>query len=173
MAGNAATCREHRPVSRKPIAAICVYIARDNYISNRADVLMTDRSIEAQRAVATELVALTLLADGVLASRELEAMDRHGIPQLLGVSRDALIQAVIDHCRKLLQRPERIDPMRMVDIERFETMVDRIDDPDLRETVCRVMLVLAKADGVICQPEQTLLRDVLTRWGIPLERLRD
>lgn len=134
---------------------------------------MTDPNIEAQRAVATELVALTLLADGVLASRELEAMDRYGIPQLLGVTRDALIQAVIDHCHKLLQRPERIDPVRMVDIDRFETMLDRIFDPALRETVCRVMLVLAKADGVICLPEQTLLRDVMTRWGMQLERLRD
>ncbi|WP_246265934.1 TerB family tellurite resistance protein [Aromatoleum diolicum] len=136
-------------------------------------MLMIDPDIEAQRAVATELVALVLLADGVLASRELEAMDRHGIPQLLGVSRDALIKSVIDHCRKLLQRPERIDPVRLVDIERFESMLDRIVAPTLRETVCRVMLVLAKADGVICQPEQTLLRDVLTRWGIALERLRD
>ena len=134
---------------------------------------MTDPNYEAQRAVATELVALTLLADGVLASRELEALDRLGIPELLGVERDALIQAVIDHCRRLLQRPERVDPVRMLDIERFEMMLDRITDPVLREMVCRAMLVLSKADGVICLPEQTLLRDALTRWGIPLEQLRD
>ncbi|NMG31773.1 hypothetical protein [Aromatoleum evansii] len=118
-------------------------------------------------------MALTLLADGVLASRELEALDRLGIPKLLGVERDTLIQAIIDHCRRLLQRPERVDPVRMLDIERFEMMLDRITDPVLREMVCRAMLVLSKADGVICLPEQTLLRDTLTRWGIPLEKLRD
>jgi len=129
-------------------------------------------NIETQRAVAAELVALTLLADGVLANREIDALDRHDIPKLLGVSRDQLIQAIVDHCRKSLQRPERIDPVRLIDIERFETMLDRIVDPALRETVCRAMLVLSKADGVICQPEQTLLRDVLTRWAIPLEHLR-
>ena len=133
---------------------------------------MTDPTYEAQRAVATELVALTLLADGVLASRELEALDRLGIPELLGVERDTLIQAIIDHCRRLLQRPERVDPVRLLDIERFEMMLDRITDPVLREMVCRAMLVLSKADGVICLPEQTLLRDALTRWNIPLEQLR-
>lgn len=133
---------------------------------------MTNPPIEAQRATAIELVALTLLADGVLSTREIETLDRLEIPKLLGIERDVLIQAVVDHCRRLLQRPERLDPVRLVDIERFELMLDGITDPTLRETVCRAMLVLSKADGVICQPEQTLLRDVMTHWDIPLERLR-
>lgn len=129
-------------------------------------------NIEAQRAVATELVALTLLADGVLAQRELEALDRLAIPQLLGVSRDALIQAVINHCRILLERPPRGESLRLLDIERFEMTLDRITDPELRLLVCRAMLVLSKADGMITQPEQTLLRNALTRWGISFEAIR-
>lgn len=134
---------------------------------------MSRKDLEAQRQVAVELVSLTLMADGVLATRELEALDRHGIPQLLGVERDTLIQSIIDHCRRSLQRPQRIDPVRLVDIERFEAMLDRVTDPQLRELVCQAMIVLSKADGVISPPEQTLLRDVLTAWDIPLERLRD
>lgn len=133
---------------------------------------MNHPDIEAQRELAVELVAQLLLADGILARREIEALDRHAIPQLLGVSRDAMIQAVIDHCRRSLERPSRIDPVRLVDIERFERQLERIEDPALRETVCRIMLVLSKADGVISTPEQTLLRDALTLWNIPLERLR-
>lgn len=134
---------------------------------------MRELTIKEQRTVAIELLALTMLADGVLASRELEALDRHAIPQLLGVPRDLLIQSIIDHCRRSLERPQRIDPVRLIDIERFESMLDRVTDPQLREIVCRAMLVLSKADGVISPPEQTLLRDVLTAWGMPLERLRD
>jgi hypothetical protein len=133
---------------------------------------MTAENLDEQRAVAAELVALTILADGVLASRELEALDRHGIPALLGVSRDALIQAVIDHCRRLLGRESVPDPVRLIDIERFEQTLDRITDPGLQRLVCRAMLVLSKSDGVISLPEQTLLRDVLTRWAIPLEAIR-
>lgn len=133
---------------------------------------MTRMDLESQRKLATELIALTLMADGVLATRELEALDQHGIPQLLGVPRDALIQSIIDHCRRSLQRPERVDPVRLVDIERFESTLERITDPQLRDIVCQAMLVLCKADGVISLPEQTLLRDVLTAWNIPLEGLR-
>ena len=129
-------------------------------------------NIEAQRAIATELVALTLLADGVLAQRELEALDRLAIPQLLGVSRDVLIQAVINHCRLLLERPTRGESLRLLDIERFEMTLDRITDPELRLLVCRAMLVLSKADGMITQPEQTLLRNALTRWDISFDAIR-
>ena len=133
---------------------------------------MPVETIETQRAIATELVALTLLADGVLAQRELEALDRLAIPQLLGVSRDALIQAVINHCRGLLEQPARGESLRLLDIERFEMTLDRITDPALRLLVCRAMLVLSKADGMITQPEQTLLRNALTRWGISFEAIR-
>ena len=133
---------------------------------------MKPLNLDEQRVVAAELVALLLLSDGTLASREIDALDRHGIPELLGIPRDELVQAVITHCRRLLERPERIDPVRLVDLERFELTLDRITDPALRELVCRAMLVLSKADGVISPPEQTLLRNALTRWEIPLERLR-
>src|SRR5574337_1321009 len=94
----------------KPFVAACGHgSAILSAFSCAAFLPMTDPTLEAQRAVATEMVALTLLADGVLASRELEALDRLGIAQLLGVERDTLIQAIIDHCRRLLQRPARID----------------------------------------------------------------
>jgi hypothetical protein len=133
---------------------------------------MSSDNLETQRKVATEIVALTIVADGVLARRELEALDKHGIPSLLGVSRDALIQAMITHCRALLARPAVTDQVRVVEIERFEGLLDCVTDPHLRETVCRAMLVLSKADGVISLPEQTLLRDALTRWDIRLEEIR-
>ena len=134
---------------------------------------MKPLNLDEQREVAVELVAQVIVADGILASREVDALDRHGIAQLLGVPRDALVQAVITHCRRALDRATRVDPLRLVDIEHFERTVDRVTDPELRELVCRAMLVLAKSDGVISPPEQTLLRNVLTRWEIPLERLRD
>ncbi len=133
---------------------------------------MTGPKLDTQRETAIQLVVLTLLADGVLASRELEALDRHGIPELLGVPRDALIQAVITHCRTLLERPARRDTVRLVDVERFEMLLDRISDPDLRLLVCRAMFVLTKADGTISHPEQTLLRNALTRWDLTLEAVR-
>ncbi len=132
---------------------------------------MTSLDLTQQRAIATELLALTLIADGRLATAELDALERHGIAALLGIAEDALVEAVLAHCRGLLERSENGDPLRLIDIERFEALLDRVTDAHLREVVCRAMLVLSKADGEISHPEQTLLRDVITRWGMSLERM--
>lgn len=132
---------------------------------------MTPQSLDSQRKLAAEVVALTMMADGILANRELDALDRLEIPALLGVARDQLIQAIIDQCHMLLAQRGRSDSVRLLDIERFEAMLDRITDPALREVTCRAMLVLAKADGSISVAEQTLLRTALTRWNMSLDVL--
>jgi hypothetical protein len=125
--------------------------------------------LAAQRTIAVKLIVLTLIADGQLASREIEAIDRHRIAELLGVERDALIQAVIDHCRGLLERPSAGDTVRVAELERTEHMLERITDPELQKLTCRAMLVLSKSDGTITLAEQTLLRHALTRWGLTLD----
>ncbi|NMG49927.1 hypothetical protein GO613_17670 [Azoarcus communis] len=123
-----------------------------------------------QRHTAAHLIALTMIADGELASRELDALDRHAIPDLLGVPRDVLVQSLLDHCRSLRPSGEG-QAVRVVDLERFERLLDSVTDPALRMITCRAMLVLSKADGRISPPEQTLLRHALTRWGLDLAAL--
>ena len=124
-----------------------------------------------QRNIASRLVAYTLIADGELAARELDALDRHEIPALLGVPRDQLIQAVIDHCQQLLANGKGTDAIRVLNIEQVERMLDRVSDPALRKLTCQAMLVLSKADGRISQPEQTLLRHALSRWELSISEL--
>lgn len=124
-----------------------------------------------QRNIASRLVAYTLIADGELAARELDALDRHDIPALLGVPRDQLIQAVIDHCQQLLANANGTDAIRVLNIEQVENMLDRVSDPALRKLTCQAMLVLSKADGRISQPEQTLLRHALSRWDLSIGEL--
>jgi len=124
-----------------------------------------------QRAIAARLVALTLISDGELANREVEALDRHEIAALLGIPRDELIQAVIDHCQQLLARGGSAEATRLLDLEQVEHMLDRVTDTSLRALTCQAMLVLSKADGRISQPEQTLLRHALSRWDLSLDEL--
>jgi hypothetical protein len=127
--------------------------------------------LSAQRQTAATLVALILIADGELANRELAALDRHNIAELIGVPRDVLIQAVIDRCRALLMRGASSEAVRVLDLEQVEQMLDRVTDPALQSLVCRAMLVLSKADGRITAPEQTLLRHALSRWNLSLGEL--
>lgn len=124
-----------------------------------------------QRDIAARLVALILIADGELASRELAALDQHKIAELLGVRRDVLIQAVIDRCRTVLDSGSSAEALRVLDLDQVEQMLDQVTDPALQILVCRAMLVLSKADGRITAPEQTLLRHALSRWGLALSDL--
>jgi len=121
------------------------------------------------RLTAAQLVVLTLVADGELANREIDAIDRHRIAELLGVPRDALVQAVADHCKGLLANEVTRGAVRVLDLEHTERLLDSITEPALQKLTCRAMLVLAKADGRISLSEQTLLRHALTRWGLTLE----
>lgn len=127
-------------------------------------------SLSVQRATVADLVALILIADGELASRELAALDQHRIAELLGIERDVLVQAVIDRCRALLARGTG-EAVRVLDLEQFEQMLDRVTDPALRLLACRAMFVLSKSDGRISAPEQTLLRHALSRWSLALADL--
>ncbi len=123
--------------------------------------------LDSEREIAARLVVLTLIADGELASREVEALERHHIAELLGVPGDVLVGAVAAHCQGLLARDG--SPLRVLDLEQTERLLDSVRDPALRITTCRAMLVLSKADGRITLPEQTLLRHALTRWRLTLE----
>lgn len=124
---------------------------------------------DSQRAAAMQLIVLTLVADGELANREIDAIDRHRVAELIGVDRDVLIQAVIDHCRELLAKPAGAQTERVTEPESFERLLDQISDARLQKLTCRAMLVLSKADGDIALAEQTLLRHALTRWGLTLD----
>lgn len=129
---------------------------------------MTQMADVQERHAMARLLAMTMMADGRLANFELAALDAHDIPKLVGLPRDALLQAVIDLCRDLLdeQTGERI---RVTDPAHVDALLDAVGDTEARLLVLRAMLVLSKSDGTISAPEQDLLRRALTRWDLTLE----
>ena len=122
---------------------------------------------DARNAIA-RLIGLTLMADGRLANRELEALDTHEIPTLIGLSRDAILQAVIDLSRELLDE-NRGERVHLLDPAHIDALADAISDPDQRLVTARAMLVLSKADGTISKAENSLLRRALARWDLTVD----
>ena len=122
---------------------------------------------DARNAIA-RLIGLTLMADGRLANRELEALDTHEIPALIGLSRDAILQAVIDLSRELLDE-NRGERVHLLDPAHIDALADAISDPDQRLVTARAMLVLSKADGTISKAENSLLRRALARWDLTVD----
>jgi uncharacterized tellurite resistance protein B-like protein len=129
---------------------------------------MTSIPDASSRHAMARLIALTLMADGRLANFELAALDAHRIPALVGLPRDAVLQAVADLCRELLEESagERV---RITDPAHLDALLDAITDPAQRLLAARAMLVLSKADGTISPPEQQVLGRALGRWDLPLE----
>lgn len=115
------------------------------------------------------IIALAMLADGRLANAELEALDRHNIPAIAGLSRDALIQIIIGHCRELLEQGD--GRVRLLDPARLAPMLALVDDPAKRLLACRAIVVLSKADGEISRPEQALLRHLMETWQLTLDQV--
>lgn len=116
------------------------------------------------------IIALAMLVDGKLANAELDALDRYGIAEMAGLSRDAFIQLIIDHCRELLEQGEQ-QRVRPLDPARIASLLELVDDPAKRLLVCRAIVVLSKADGKFSRQEQALLRELLETWKIPLEEV--
>ena len=128
---------------------------------------MPAKHYDARNAIA-RLIGLTLMADGRLANRELEALDKHDIPALIGLSRDAILQAVIDLSREVLDE-NRGERVHLLDPAHIDALLDAITEPGQRLVTARAMLVLSKADGTISDAEQSLLRRALERWGLSLD----
>jgi len=129
---------------------------------------MSPTSDASSRHAIARLIAMTMMADGRLANFELAALDAHGIPALVGLPRDALLQAVIDLCRDLLDEQAGAH-IRVTDPAHVDALLDAVNDTDARLLVVRAMLVLSKADGMISAPEQALLSRALVRWDLTLD----
>jgi len=61
---------------------------------------------------------------------------------------------------------------KLLDEERINNAIDRVDDPQLRLWICSMLLRLAHADGELHDNEKALLSHVFNRWEIDPEELR-
>lgn len=120
------------------------------------------------RNAIARLIGLTLMADGELADGELAALDRHDIPALIGLNRDALLQSVVDLSRELLDESSG-GRVAVLDPAHIDALLDAVPNPQQRVLVARAMLILSKSDGTISPPEHSLFRRALTRWHLTLD----
>ncbi len=61
---------------------------------------------------------------------------------------------------------------KLLDEERINNAIDRVDDPQLRLWTCSMLLRLVHADGELHDNEKALLGHIFNRWEISPEELR-
>ena len=116
------------------------------------------------------LVAMAILADGRLDNREVDWIKHNDTASLLGVDRDTLIQVLLDCCRDVITEAEQ-ERVFLLEDHRLARLADDLTDPALQKVALSAMLILAKSDGSVTEGEETLLRFLMSRWGLSLEDL--
>ena len=116
------------------------------------------------------LVAMAILADGRLDNREVDWIKHNDTAALLGVDRDTLIQVLLDCCRDVINEAEQ-ERVFLLEDHRLARLADDLTDPALQKVALSAMLILAKSDGSVSEGEETLLRYLMSRWGLALEDL--
>ncbi len=116
------------------------------------------------------LVAMAILADGRLDNREVDWIKHNDTAALLGVDRDTLIQVLLDCCRDVINEAEQ-ERVFLLEDHRLARLADDLTDPALQKVALSAMLILAKSDGSVTEGEETLLRFLMSRWGLALEDL--
>ena len=119
---------------------------------------------------AARIVALTLLADGHLARSELDALERFGAHQQLGLDREDLHAVLHGFCEDLLHSAHLSwDEACRVDPRTLAQLMAEVDDPALRRKVLRLCLQVVQADDHVADGEAIVLGTALEQWGLQHE----
>ena len=122
---------------------------------------------------AARIVTLAMLADGAVCPAEIDALDRSGVHQQLGLHADAWDAVVHDFCDDLLDAAQvtwadacRIDPRTLAEL------MAEIVDPALRLKVLRLCVLVVEADGNVDDGQAIMLGTAVEQWGLHREMLQ-
>ena len=113
---------------------------------------------------AARIVALTLLADGHVNKRELDALDRVAAHEQFGMSRQELHAVVQTFCEDLLMAAQLCwDSACRLDAAAMDELMAEVDDPALWRKVMQVCEAVIDADGHVSDGELMVLRAAAER----------
>ncbi len=122
---------------------------------------------------AARIVTLAMLADGAVSGAEIDALDRFGVHQQIGLNVSAWDTVVHDFCDDLLNTAQltwsdacRVDPRTLAGL------MAEIVDPALRLKVLRLCVLLVEADGSVDDGEAIVLETAVEQWGLHREMLQ-
>ena len=122
---------------------------------------------------AARIVALTLVADGHVDSVELDALERAGAYEQLGLTRGEMHAVLQGFCEDLMQSQSshwagacQIDPGTL------NQLMAEVEDVAMRKTVLRLCVAVAEADSHVADAESIVLVSAVEQWGLHHQMLR-
>jgi uncharacterized tellurite resistance protein B-like protein len=115
------------------------------------------------------VLAVTLLADGLLESRELDNLARASAYARLGMTQKEFMQVLYEFCQDLLQRaPRSADGYFDLTPALTEQMLGEVTDTARRRTLARLMIEVIRADGRVARGESLMFWEALDAWDMTL-----
>lgn len=117
---------------------------------------------------ATRLLAMALVADGHYAPSELQALDRHGASERLGLSPQGIKTVIDTYCQELMQ-PQHGEGQRSAGLSPAlcNRLLGEVRNPRLRDEVRRLCEAIVLADGHLADSEVQVLDAMAAAWGQP------
>ena len=114
---------------------------------------------------AARIVALVLIADGHVSRTEIDALHRLHIEQTLGLPAGGFGQVVHSLCEDLLAASHMCGGLSVaLEGDNLHSVMDEVDDADLRRTVLRLARAAADSDSHMADAEVLLIEAVQARW---------
>ena len=116
---------------------------------------------------AARIVALVLISDGHVCSSEFDILKQLGAERELGLEPQLLPHILRTLCEDLLAGGyETGSLMGNVDDSALASLMAEISDPALQETVLRLSLAAARADGHLADGETLVVEAALRHWKL-------
>lgn len=116
------------------------------------------------------IVAMFMLADGVLEADELADETQEKIYRILSIERSTFLAILRDYLHDLRQAPDQEQSrISMLDPVRVNQLLEEVDEYSARIKVLMASLLVCKGDHALNSSEMALFRHVMNRWQIDLD----
>ena len=115
------------------------------------------------------VLAVTMIADGRLESRELRNLGRANAYARLGMTQAEFMQVLFDLCEDLLTRaPRTSDGQCKLGPLPVAQMLAEVSEPSRRRDLVQLMIEVIRADGLVTRGESLIFWEALDAWGMTL-----
>lgn len=116
------------------------------------------------------VLAVTLLADGLLESKELDNLNRANGYARLGMTQNEFMQVLFELCEDLLtQAPRSPAGDCLLQPELIKQLLAEVLDPWRRRELMRLMVEIIRADGTVARGESVMFWEAIDAWGMTLD----
>ena len=122
----------------------------------------------------TRIVALALMADGIIDPSELRLLKDQEVLSRLGLDPDSFDRVFYEFCTDMLNTAQRTSSGQLqLDGKGIKRLLDEVTDPALQKSMLRTIMDITHADQQLAGSEAVLITEALKCWSLDLHQIGD